>query len=87
MSDVEVEEVAPSGYAVLPKEVTAEIGSVKLFNKWYAQIRGGKESRQLLTILPLQVLRRCRNPRYLLDVRIPIPKLQKRWRIEEDKEG
>lgn len=36
MSDVEVEEVAPSGYTVLPKEVTAEIGSVKLFNKWYA---------------------------------------------------
>jgi len=41
-------EVTPSGYEVLPKEVTAEIGSVKLFNKWFVQInRGGKG--QLLT--------------------------------------
>ena len=33
MSDTEqAEEV--SGYQVLPKEVTQEIGSIKLFNKW-----------------------------------------------------
>ncbi|KAK3320530.1 40S ribosomal protein S5 [Podospora appendiculata] len=32
MSDVEVENV--SGYEVLPKEVLAEVGSVKLFNRW-----------------------------------------------------
>jgi len=31
--EVEVESPA-SGYPVLPKEVTAEIGSIKLFNKW-----------------------------------------------------
>jgi small subunit ribosomal protein S5e len=30
----EVEVENPSGYLVLPKEVTDEIGSVKLFNKW-----------------------------------------------------
>lgn len=30
--DVEVESV--STYQVLPKEVTAEIGTIKLFNKW-----------------------------------------------------
>lgn len=44
-------EVTPSGYEVLPKEVTSEIGSVKLFNKWFVQIqinRGG-ETGQLLT--------------------------------------
>ena len=34
MSDGEVEVDSPTGYAVLPKEVTDEIGSVKLFNKW-----------------------------------------------------
>ena len=34
MSDGEVEVESPSGYAILPKEVTDEIGSVKLFNKW-----------------------------------------------------
>ncbi len=34
MSDGEVEVEAPQGYPVLPKEVTAEIGSTKLFNKW-----------------------------------------------------
>jgi hypothetical protein len=34
MSDGEVEVESPSGYAILPKEVTEEIGSVKLFNKW-----------------------------------------------------
>ena len=32
--DIEVEAVA--GYEVLPKDVVAEIGSIKLFNKWYA---------------------------------------------------
>lgn len=30
----EVEVENPSGYTVLPKEVTAEIGTIKLFNKW-----------------------------------------------------
>ncbi|KAK2629338.1 hypothetical protein QTJ16_000158 [Diplocarpon rosae] len=35
MSDnEEIEVEAVSGYQVLPKDVTAEIGSVKLFNKW-----------------------------------------------------
>jgi hypothetical protein len=34
MSDGEVEVESPSGYAILPKDVTEEIGSVKLFNKW-----------------------------------------------------
>jgi len=35
MSDAgEVEVQNPSGYMVLPKEVTEEIGTVKLFNKW-----------------------------------------------------
>jgi len=29
----EIEVESPSGYAVLPKEVTDEIGSIKLFNK------------------------------------------------------
>ncbi len=33
--DGEVEvEVPNTSYAVLPKDVTSEIGSVKLFNKW-----------------------------------------------------
>ena len=34
MSDGEVEVEAPQGYPVLPKDVTNEIGSIKLFNKW-----------------------------------------------------
>jgi small subunit ribosomal protein S5e len=36
MSDSgEVEVESPNGaYQILPKDVTAEIGSVKLFNKW-----------------------------------------------------
>ena len=35
MSDnEEVEVEAVSGYQVLPKEVTSQIGSIKLFNKW-----------------------------------------------------
>ncbi|KAL8834405.1 MAG: hypothetical protein Q9170_003773 [Blastenia crenularia] len=35
MSDSgEVEVENPSGYMVLPKDVTAEIGTIKLFNKW-----------------------------------------------------
>jgi small subunit ribosomal protein S5e len=35
MSDTaEVEVENPSGYMVLPKDVTSEIGSIKLFNKW-----------------------------------------------------
>ena len=40
MSDSgEVEVEAVSGYQVLPKEVTEEIGSIKLFNKWYVGSR------------------------------------------------
>lgn len=34
MSDGEVEVEQASGYQVLPKDVTSEIGSTKLFNKW-----------------------------------------------------
>lgn len=34
MSDGEVEVEAVQAYPVLPKDVTAEIGSTKLFNKW-----------------------------------------------------
>lgn len=35
MSDTaEIEVDNPSGYMVLPKDVTSEIGSIKLFNKW-----------------------------------------------------
>ena len=34
MSDSGEVEVETSGYQVLPKEVTDEIGSIKLFNKW-----------------------------------------------------
>ena len=30
----EVEVESPSGYQVLPKDVTQEIGTIKLFNKW-----------------------------------------------------
>ena len=30
----EIEVEAVSGYQVLPKDVVAEIGSVKLFNRW-----------------------------------------------------
>jgi small subunit ribosomal protein S5e len=41
MSDSgEVEVEAVQGYQVLPKEVTEEIGSIKLFNKWYAHQAG-----------------------------------------------
>ena len=32
--EVEVEVEAPQVSGVLPKDVTAEVGSVKLFNKW-----------------------------------------------------
>ena len=34
MSDNGEIEVEASGYQVLPKDVVAEIGSIKLFNKW-----------------------------------------------------
>ncbi|KAG0637048.1 ribosomal protein S7 domain-containing protein [Tuber brumale] len=34
MSDSGEVEVAPANYSVLPREVTDEIGSTKLFNKW-----------------------------------------------------
>jgi len=30
----EIEVEAVSGFQALPKDVTAEVGSVKLFNKW-----------------------------------------------------
>ena len=39
--EVEVETV--QGYQVLPKEVVEEIGSIKLFNKWYVQIIARRE--------------------------------------------
>jgi hypothetical protein len=48
MSDGEIEVESPSGYAVLPKEVTDEIGSVKLFNK--ASLSRQFESRTVLTL-------------------------------------
>jgi hypothetical protein len=49
MSDSgEVEVEAVSGYQVLPKEVTEEIGSIKLFNKWYAALGGTTEGREAL---------------------------------------
>lgn len=36
MSDSgEIEVEAIQGYQVLPKDVVAEIGSIKLFNKWF----------------------------------------------------
>lgn len=34
MSDFGEVEVASATYAVLPREVIDEIGSIKLFNKW-----------------------------------------------------
>ena len=34
MSDNGEEVESPNGYPVLPKEVTEQMGSVKLFNKW-----------------------------------------------------
>lgn len=34
MSEGEVEVESPAGHQILPKEVTDEIGGVKLFNKW-----------------------------------------------------
>lgn len=34
MADGEVDVETQSSFQVLPKDVTAEIGSVKLFNKW-----------------------------------------------------
>jgi hypothetical protein len=42
MSDVEVEVEAVQGYQVLPKEVVEEIGSIKLFNKWYVHALAGR---------------------------------------------
>ena len=32
--DGEVEVDSQAGYQVLPKDVTSEIGTIKLFNKW-----------------------------------------------------
>lgn len=47
MSDSgEVEVEAVQGYQVLPKEVVEEIGSIKLFNKWYVRLR--REGEKLL---------------------------------------
>jgi small subunit ribosomal protein S5e len=34
MSDSGEIEVATAAFSVLPKDVTEEIGSIKLFNKW-----------------------------------------------------
>jgi small subunit ribosomal protein S5e len=34
MSDGEIEVESSSSVPILPKEVTEEIGSIKLFNKW-----------------------------------------------------
>lgn len=48
MSDGEIEVESPSGYAVLPKEVTDEIGSIKLFNK--ASLLRPFEPRTVLTL-------------------------------------
>jgi small subunit ribosomal protein S5e len=48
MSDGEVEVESPAGYAVLPKEVTDEIGSIKLFNK--ARLREIVEVDAVLTL-------------------------------------
>jgi hypothetical protein len=42
MSDGEIEVESPAGYPVLPKEVTQEIGSIKLFNKVSAPRRRRK---------------------------------------------
>jgi small subunit ribosomal protein S5e len=46
MSDGEVEVEAVAGYQVLPKEVTEEIGSIKLFNKWYGTLEGKQDKRK-----------------------------------------
>jgi small subunit ribosomal protein S5e len=43
MSDSGEVEVETSGYQVLPKEVTDEIGSIKLFNKWYVEKGRGED--------------------------------------------
>ncbi|EHK97828.1 putative 40S ribosomal protein S5 [Glarea lozoyensis 74030] len=43
MSDSGEVEVETSGYQVLPKEVTEEIGSIKLFNKWYVEKGRGED--------------------------------------------
>jgi hypothetical protein len=47
----EVEVEAVSGYQVLPKEVVEEIGSIKLFNKWYVVEKLHGEGRKLLTTI------------------------------------
>ncbi|KAJ4373307.1 hypothetical protein N0V83_003601 [Neocucurbitaria cava] len=52
MSDGEIEVESPSGYAILPKEVTDEIGSVKLFNK----------ARKPRTLEPHAMLTVCSGP-------------------------
>ena len=58
MSDGEVEVEAPQGYPVLPKEVTAEIGSTKLFNKWsYEDV----EIRDISLTYVHRIARRSRN--------------------------
>lgn len=52
----EVEVENPSGYQVLPKEVTDEIGSIKLFNKWsYEDV----EIRDISLTYVFSVLRNC----------------------------
>jgi small subunit ribosomal protein S5e len=50
MSDNEEVEVEPvQGYQVLPKEVVEEIGSIKLFNKWYVKSR--RNPRKMLIVV------------------------------------
>jgi len=41
MSDNGEIEVEASAYQVLPKDVVAEIGTVKLFNKWVCTLDSG----------------------------------------------
>jgi len=59
----EVEVEAPSsGYQILPKDVTAEIGSIKLFNKWsYEDV----EIRDISLTYADTIAFRCAVPRSL----------------------
>ena len=58
MSDGEVEVEAVQAYSVLPKDVVAEIGTTKLFNKWsYEDV----EIRDIsLTYVSIACVKRCR---------------------------
>jgi hypothetical protein len=51
IAEVEIEDVS-SGYQVLPKDVVSEVGSIKLFNKWYAHTPSqGRENTLLIDII------------------------------------